>query len=186
MSDSSCSKFHVKALVLCLSGSREGAEMAYKRARIEHTPAPLPPSSCYPYVSQAPYSHLSTFPESLAARIPDYSPQNFEACVHSVAALLTSFSRSYATHKTWAVWNGIESWPRMLSGKFLGMIETAHPFALILVAHWSALVKRQEEFYWFLGGQSERMLRIILANLDSEKQVFVQDCLATLNQAEIC
>ena len=66
----------------------------------------------------------------------------------------------------------------MLSDEFLSMIETANPFALVLVAHWCALLKRQEEFYWFLDGQSKRLMGIILANLDSEMQVLVGDCLA--------
>ncbi len=184
ISNTSLSTLDVQYLVHCLNESRKKAETAYNRAQLEQTPAPLPPASCYPNVSPDLYSHLSSLPQRLAVKVAIYSPLELEACVQAVAALLSSFSRSCAAHRIWAIWNGIESWPRMLSDRFLGMIDAGHPFALVLAAHWCTLIKRQEEFYWFLGGQSERLMGIILANLDTESQDMVQGCLAALRQAE--
>jgi hypothetical protein len=62
-------------------------------------------------------------------------------------------------------------------------VEAANPLALVLVAHWCVLVSRQETTYWFLCGQSKRMLNIILANLDAELQEFVRSCISSLRSS---
>lgn len=144
--------------------------------------APCPILLCYPYIPAAIYSELASLPKRLLRRIPEPSHLDLRVFDHAMAALVSSYARSYAINATWARWNGIESWPRMLPDHFLAMVKTKNPLALVLVTHWCALLSRQESSYWFLQGQSQRMLNIVLNNLDRDLQIFARDCFASLTE----
>ena len=115
------------------------------------------------------------------ARVAEPNSLDTRAFDQAMAALISCFSRNYAMDAVWARWNGIESWPRMLSNDFFSMVKATEPLALVLVAHWCVLLSMQENQYWFLRGQSERILKIVLENLSVDMQDFVQDCVASLS-----
>lgn len=144
--------------------------------------APCPIILCYPHIPAAIYSELASLPNRLLGRTAVPSHPDLRAFNHAMAALVSSYARSYANDATWARWNGIESWPRMMPNHFLVMVKAKNPLALVLVAHWCALLLRQESSYWFLQGQSQRMLNIILNNLDQDLQIFARDCFTSLNE----
>lgn len=179
-----CTKFHATGLAQTLNESRARAQILYNDAQIQRLPTPLPPNSCYPNLKPEIYAHFSTLMQNFT-RTEIAQPPELDACSQAVAALMASFSRSNVTPRIWAVWNGIESWPRMLSDKVLGMIEGAHPLALILVAHWCLLIRKQEVNYWFFAGQSKRLLRLIEDNMEHEMRVFMHECLTSFPQAAI-
>lgn len=70
----------------------------------------------------------------------------------------------------------------VLPDEFLRMIEASDSLALILVAHWVLLLSMQEESYWFMEGQSQGLLNIVLANLEAELEEFVRSCLIKFGQ----
>ncbi|OQV08772.1 Fungal specific transcription factor domain-containing protein [Cladophialophora immunda] len=157
------------------------ARLSFSRDRVRNIPVPRPVIVCYPHIPLGIYSALASLPERLITRglVADFS--ELEMFDQSLASLVCSYSRSYAADTTCARWNGIESWACSLSDEFLRHIEAANSLALVLVAHWCVLVSRQERFYWFLNGQSQRMLNAVLGNLDSEMQSFVRDSLSRLS-----
>lgn len=159
---------------LALAASRRPAETSFQNSQSDH-PTSCPVLLCYPHIPPATYAHLAAISSRLHAIIPQQVLQNLTAFNQAMAALVSSFSRFYVADSIWARWNGIESWPRMLSEDFLVLLEGANPAALVLVAHWCVLLSKHEDSYWFLQGQSQRMLDVVLANLDDELQHFVQD-----------
>ncbi|EXJ67987.1 uncharacterized protein A1O5_08601 [Cladophialophora psammophila CBS 110553] len=172
---------HIEDIAKALPIALADARLSSSRDRMLLTPRPV--VECYPYIPPAIYSHLASLPGRIisAGPIPDSS--ELEMFDQAMAALVSSYSRSYAANTTWAQWNGIESWPRLLPDEFLRLIEAANSIALVLVAYWCVLVSKQEKFYWFLNGQSQRMLNVILANLDPDMQSFLQEILSYLSQA---
>jgi hypothetical protein len=173
----------VHLLAEAVADSLGPAEISYHKSQGERQPGSCPVLLCYPYIPLATYAQLASLPSRLIARVPKSDSLDLKAFDQAMASLVSSYSRSHAMDAAWARWNGIESWPRMLPDHFLSMVEAANPLALVLVAHWCVLVSRQETTYWFLCGQSKRMLNIILANLDAELQEFVRSCISSLRSS---
>ncbi len=163
-----------------LAESHRSADLLYRQTRLDHPAAFCPPLLCYPHIPKATYAKLVSLPSRLMARVVTPTPAETRAFDQAMAALISSFSRSYAMDAVWARWNGIESWPRMLSRYFDDMIKATNPLALVLVAHWCVLLSMQEDHYFFLRGQSQRMLKIIMENLSVDMQEFVEDCVSSL------
>lgn len=167
---------HVDVLTSVLLDSYNAATTAYHANKSGACPILL----CYPHIPPDLYSRLVSLPARIFSVVARPAKQDLKAFNEAMAALVSSFSRSHAGDIAWTRWNGIESWPRMLSEHFLGMIEAIHPAALVLVAHWCVLVSQQEDSYWFLQGQSRRMLDIVLFNLSRPLQEFVRGCISAL------
>ncbi|KAJ9605891.1 hypothetical protein H2200_009740 [Cladophialophora chaetospira] len=161
--------------------SRNAGEDKYRQNLLSNVAAPSPILSCYPNIPATIYEKLLTIPARLMAEINEASSIDINASDHAMAALISSFSRSYAADSVWARWNGIESWPRMLPENFVTMIRNTHPLALVLVAHWLYLLSMQEKHYWFLEGRPQRMLGIVLRNLNHDLRTFVQESLASFD-----
>ncbi|KIW21070.1 hypothetical protein PV08_01649 [Exophiala spinifera] len=146
------------------------AEYTHQSTEKDYCTTPCPPLPCYPHIPAAIYAMLATLPSRLTAIMPYPHPPDLRAFNHAMAALTTSFSRSYAVDATWARWNGLESWTRMLPTHFFTMIKARNPLALVLVAHWCALLSVQEQYYWFLREHPRRMMLIIITHLSEDLQ----------------
>lgn len=138
---------------------------------------------CYPHIPAPIYKELLSLPQRLRARIKQPNPADMNAFDQAMAALLSCFSRCYASDGVWARWNGIESWPRMLSDHFIVMIKATQPLALTMLVYWLYLISLQEKYYWFLRGRSQRMTKIVLQNLAPDMQAFVEGCISALPPA---
>lgn len=147
-------------------------------AGLSLTPCPL--LLCYPNIPPGTYNRLSLLPSLLRDRLPMLDASDMEAFDQAMAILVSCYSRSNASDTTWARWNGIESFPKLLPSHFYNMIERREPWALVVVAHWCVLIARQEPWYWHLQGQSERLLKSVLANLDPSTQDLVRSCIEPL------
>ena len=165
---------NVDLLVREFMNSHGPAQTLYQSSHYSGHSSPCPVLVCYPHIPLAIYSGLKSLPSRLFALVPKQVSRDVKAFDQAMAALVSSFSRSYAADTAWARWNGIESWPRMLPDHFISMVEARSALALVLIAHWCILLSRQEESYWFWRGQSRRILDIVLANLDAEMQDFVR------------
>ena len=172
---------NVHLLAEAVADSLGPAEILYNSSHVEGQPSPCPILLCYPYIPPAKYAQLASLPSRLIARVPKPDSLDLQAFDQAMASLVSSYSRGHAADAAWARWDGIESWPRMLPDHFLSMIRAANPLSLVLVAHWCMLLSRQERSYWFLRGQSRRMLLIVLANLDEELQELVGSCISSLD-----
>lgn len=171
----------VQHLITALAETYCAAESEYCQSRLNHRTALGPVLSCYPYIPIAIYRKLVSLPSRLTSNVSKPQIPEIKAFDQAMAALVSCFSRSYAMDAVWARWNGIESWPRMLSDYFFDMIKVANPIALVLVAHWCVLLSMQEDHYWFLRGQSQRIMKVVLDNLDVGMQSFVQESVSSLS-----
>lgn len=132
----------------------------------------LPPRAWYPDMPAALYETILSIPLKLVLYKPEDSPELMDTIDDAVLSLLIASNRSYESDGLWALWNGLESWPRglpeALKDTFIGMVEAKKPAVLFLYAHWCLLVRRMEKHYWYMEGHSDRLLEIIFANLDGE------------------
>ena len=174
------SNIDVQYLKRTLTKSRDSAEQLYRKNGLREETTPSPLLSCYPSLTVPLRQQLCSLPRRLMAMTHRPSTTEIKAFDQAMAALVSCFSRYYAADAVWARWNGIESWPRMLSDHFVAMIGSSHALALTLVAHWLYMFEMQEKHYWFLRGRSQRMMRIVLHNLNPTMQAFVQDRIASL------
>ena len=140
----------------------------------KHWTGPLPPRSRYPDLPAAMYDHLAALPDTLFGVLPPEDGADGAVVLPAMLALLECYARSYASEEVWALWNAIETWARVVSDQFLGMLEAGRPAALTVFAHWCVLIRRLREHYWFMGGLVTRLVRIVLANLDGEIADFVK------------
>jgi hypothetical protein len=101
---------------------------------------------------------------------PDSTMDVF-ATLSAIDALVECYSLSYASNGVGAVWMGMESWLRRLSDHFNRMMWRLSPAALIVLAHWSILVKRAEHYCWFLKGSATNVLRQITRDLPQESAI---------------
>jgi len=101
---------------------------------------------------------------------PD-SAADFFATLSAIDSLVECCSLSYASDDVGAVWDGMESWLRRLSGHFNLMVRRRSPAALIVLAHWSLLVERAERYCWFLRGSATKVRRQIIGELPEDSTV---------------
>ncbi|KEF57512.1 uncharacterized protein A1O9_05429 [Exophiala aquamarina CBS 119918] len=170
----------IHLLARIINESRGPASASHDKDQFESQTPPCSVLLCYPYIPPVVYRHLASLPAKLFARVSKPTHSNLAAFNNALAALVSSYARSYVADTTWARWNGIESWPMMLSDQFFKMIEVSDPSALVLVAHWLVLLSKQEASYWFVHGQSQWLLSLVLTNLDAELQQFVRSSFYSL------
>ena len=83
---------------------------------------------------------------------------DFFAAMSEIDALAGAYNLSYGSNTVEAVWLGMESWLQRLSYYFKKMVWHHRPAALVVVAHWTLLVKRVEYHCWYLIGLAKRLL----------------------------
>jgi hypothetical protein len=155
------------------------ASIPYNSAvSIAFTPSP----SQFPHIPLVLYNRLlSILPRLLPTlQQPSTSSEDLAAVKHAFASLMECFNRSYSCREIWAKWNGVEAWPRMITDRFLNLIESYHPAAVVMVGLWSLLVKRLEVELncWFLQGETRRLLRFVRDPLEGELRELVDDIAA--------
>ena len=89
---------------------------------------------------------------------PD-SVLDFFATVAAIDKLVECCSLSYASDDMGSVWTGMESWLSRVPAHFRQMVRRRCPAALVVLAHWSLLVKRAEGCFWFLKGSTSNARR---------------------------
>ena len=122
------------------------------------------PSSRYPNIPPYLYRTISSIPPRIYHTLYDLNSTDIYALKHAYASLVTCFDRSYdpaGTGHVWAQWNGVEAWPRMVSERFISLLENCHPATVAMLALWSLIVKRLEVHCWYLQGETRRHYRFI-------------------------
>ena len=127
----------------------------------------------YPGVPLAVCQRLIGLPTALKDALPSF--EDSEIVSPAVLCLLKSYARSYASDNGLALWNGIEAWVLQISDEFLGLLKAGHPAALVVFAHWCVLMRRTESHYWFLKGQSARLIGIVESHLEGNISNLISD-----------
>jgi hypothetical protein len=98
--------------------------------------------------------------------------------------LALAISCSNTMGRPWTPWDVLRIWPIRLSEKFMIMLATSHPGALILLAHYSVLLKNIED-QWYFRGRATRMIRTIALRLDLRWHRFIEKPLEALNATPV-
>ncbi|KAJ3497010.1 hypothetical protein NLG97_g2228 [Lecanicillium saksenae] len=149
------------------------------------SPYPLPPAAKYAEArilastvpNHAPPSLLKSLRElpfrmAVALTKPD-SQEDLLAVVSAIDILMDCFIISYASENDGgtAAWLGMECWLREVPEHFNGMLSRNLPAALIVLAHWSLLVRRAERYYWFMQGLWEKVRDSILRQVPNDTAI---------------
>ena len=95
----------------------------------------------------------------------------------SYMALAISCSKTIG--QPWTAWDVIRIWPIRLRDRFMLMLAASHPGALILLAHYSVLLKNIED-QWYFKGRATRMIQEIVARLEPKWHKFIEKPLELL------
>ena len=98
--------------------------------------------------------------------------QDVFAALSAIAALVECCEISFESDDVGGIWRGMAMWLTKITAHFRQMISTSSSAALVVLAHWAALlVERAEKHdYWFLKGLAKRVLQQIADGLPVEVQ----------------
>lgn len=101
--------------------------------------------------------HLATYVRSVS--VGSQQTENVQqVCLNALAALeLTLATVTAPGARTAQVWR----WPVHLDSLYLGLLEACEPAALIVLAHFAALVGRCENKQWYSQGWSEGVMAAV-------------------------
>lgn len=90
-------------------------------------------------------------------------PQNgpdFLATMSAIAVLIKCCNISFSSEDVGAAWWGMATWLIKIPGHFNTMLECYNPPAMVVLAHWAALLVRRAENcgLWFLRGLTNKTL----------------------------
>ncbi|KAL0260973.1 hypothetical protein SLS55_004665 [Diplodia seriata] len=92
-------------------------------------------------------------------------------CEAAVEALRETYARMAVPGRILA--DGIWLWPLLLPEAFVSLIAEGHPAALVVLAHFAALM-RCFEVYWWSKGWSESVVDMIVARLEARAFAWVE------------
>lgn len=86
-----------------------------------------------------------------------------DICEAAVDALQETYTRSIVPG---TMADGVWLWPLLLPESFISLIMEGHPSALVVLAHFAALM-RCFEVYWWSKGWSESVVNMVVARLEA-------------------
>jgi hypothetical protein len=93
-----------------------------------------------------------------------------------LAALQTlreAFLKAHSLGENFQVRTALLSWPANVSQEYLSLLKTRDPSALVLLSHWSVLLK-PFEVKWYMVGFPMRLLRYVWSELPAEYRCWLQ------------
>ncbi|KAL3471204.1 hypothetical protein BJX99DRAFT_237959 [Aspergillus californicus] len=101
--------------------------------------------------------------------------------VYSQAAiqLSRSFAYLHRTQSTITTWDVLRVWPMEVSMEYMNLLHDEHPGALILLAHYSILLKYMEK-YWYFESRAKSLMLGIQKRLGHRWGPFIQEAMDTV------
>jgi len=95
--------------------------------------------------------------------------QDVFATLSAITTVLQCCDISFACDEAGAAWQGVATWLANVPDHFNQMVQCHHPAALVVLAHWAAiLVKRAEHLgCWFLKGSAKIMVLQVARQLSA-------------------
>ncbi|OQD61594.1 hypothetical protein PENPOL_c016G02297 [Penicillium polonicum] len=107
--------------------------------------------------------------------------QDAPAILLGIAALVQCYNSVYKSNVLSRGWQGISAWLNKTTDHFNHMISIQSPAALIVLAHWAAILVKWAEIHecWFIHGFSGAIVSLIHAHIstDGAVQSLVEDLL---------
>ncbi|KAJ5201240.1 hypothetical protein N7449_006043 [Penicillium cf. viridicatum] len=119
-------------------------------------------------------SRLQVLPYRMAEIFgkPD-DEQDAPAILLGIAALVQFCSSVYESNVLSGGWQGISAWLNKTTDHFNNMVSLESPAALIVLAHWAAILVKWAEVHecWFIHGFSEAIVSLIHGHLSTDGAV---------------
>ncbi|KAK3622609.1 hypothetical protein LTR56_022074 [Elasticomyces elasticus] len=111
---------------------------------------------------------LRTLPYRMAETLE--KPENAQDVVttlSAVATLVECYEQSFTADCAAAAWKAVVTWVMSVSDRFVQMVVESDTAAMVVVAHWAAILVRRAELVgcWWLTGCSEEMMLQIARQL---------------------
>lgn len=109
--------------------------------------------------------------ESLLALIPPMSSErawtayNVDLYKDAASKLATAFASSQSSPGHFTTWDVLRTWPAIVSTDFMALLQDEHPCALVLLAHYTVILLRIDEL-WYFRGRARSILRTVYRKLD--------------------
>lgn len=87
--------------------------------------------------------------------------------------MAVAISCSKTMGQPWTAWDVLRIWPIRLRDQFMAMLAASHPGALILLAHYSVLLKNIED-QWYFKGRATKMIQEIATRLEPKWHKFIE------------
>lgn len=116
-----------------------------------------------------------SFTDSLAAIATIDAPWSdaVRETYHEAATeLALAVECSESNPDVFTTWDALRIWPMRISESFVGLLKDEHPAALILLAHYTILLRRIES-QWYFQDQAKRLLGAVKRKLDPRWHVFI-------------
>ncbi|KAK4950974.1 hypothetical protein LTR10_010967 [Elasticomyces elasticus] len=111
---------------------------------------------------------LRTLPYRMAETLekPD-SAQDVITTLSAVGTLIDCYEQSFKADCATTAWQAVVTWAKNVSDRFVEMVVQSNIAALVVVAHWAAILIRRAELVgcWWLTGSSEEMMLQITSQL---------------------
>lgn len=94
---------------------------------------------------------------------------------------------SFRCNEIEAAWQGVATWLTDLSGHFNELVQQQHPAALVVLAHWAAILVRRAEYLgcWFLRASTGFIVNEVMRQL-SHSAPSMLDLVEELRSKDIC
>ena len=106
---------------------------------------------------------LTLIPPTSSERAWD--PDAIRVYKEAASELALAFACSESSPKILTTWDLLRIWPVRISAEFMTLLHQEHPCALILLAHYSMLLRRIG-LSWYFGRRADGLLRTIHRKLD--------------------
>lgn len=83
----------------------------------------------------------------------------------AASELALAFACSESSPNHFTIWDVLRIWPVRVSTEFMTLLQEEHPCALVLLAHYTVLLQRIDDL-WYFRGRASGLLRIIYRKLD--------------------
>jgi hypothetical protein len=86
--------------------------------------------------------------------------QDVSATLSAITTVIECCSISFASEEAGAAWQGLATWSANISDHFNQMVRRHHLAALVVLAHWAAMLVMRAEHVgcWFLKGSAGMMV----------------------------
>lgn len=118
------------------------------------------------------FKHLQNLPYRMSLVVgKPKSTLDFLATLSAVDSLSLGFSLSHSAEDAVSAWAGMATWLVKISEHFIQLVWCQNTAALVVLWHWSLLVDRAEQHFWFLNRCGERIRQHLLENLSKTEGI---------------
>lgn len=125
-----------------------------------------------PFTAQD-FEQVSLLQDHLASMMISEDTATANLLISSFVILKQSLQCAISATNLRDMWHALEMWACLVPAGYIDLLASRHPGALLIFANWLCISKILEPHYWFLKGQSKRLLDSVALLLDENDLRFL-------------